>query len=198
MGIQSRTSQVQDCSISFTAARTSASRGIGGFRGLATVHGLRDMDVDVTLIDRQPYNNSFSHCCIKCQPPQQNADGITWFPRSMRTASAQCLLPQRQRPRSRPLRPPDHRSGRRGELLRHSRGRGVDSASPAGKTLGIRDRILAKLEEAVMNEQQRHLRILVVAGGATGVETADALAEAAEQRHADDLTKLPLARTCHP
>ena len=69
---------------------------------------------------------------------------------------------------------------------------------PLARPWEARDKILAKLEEAVMNEQQRHLRILVVAGGATGVETADALAEAAEQRHADDLTKLPLARTCHP
>ena len=37
----------------------------GGFAGLAAVHGLRDVDVDVTLIDRHTYNTvSYTHLTL--------------------------------------------------------------------------------------------------------------------------------------
>jgi NADH:ubiquinone reductase (H+-translocating) len=55
----------------------------GGFGGLAAVHGLRDTDVDVTLIDRHTYN-IFQPLLYQVATATLNAGDITWFLRSIR------------------------------------------------------------------------------------------------------------------
>ena len=55
----------------------------GGFGGLAAVQGLRDTDVDVTLIDRQTYN-LFQPLPYQVATATLNAGDITWFLRSIR------------------------------------------------------------------------------------------------------------------
>lgn len=45
------------------------------------------------------------------------------------------------------------------------------------QALAVRDKMFERLEDAAINGQDRDLRIVVVGGGATGVETAGALAE---------------------
>ena len=45
------------------------------------------------------------------------------------------------------------------------------------QALALRDKVFAVLEEAVVNGRDRDLRIVVVGGGATGVEMAGALTE---------------------
>ena len=55
----------------------------GGFGGLAAVHGLRNTDVDVTLIDRHTYN-IFQPLLYQVATATLNAGDITWFLRSIR------------------------------------------------------------------------------------------------------------------
>ena len=55
----------------------------GGFAGLAAVHGLRGIDVDVTLIDRHTYN-TFQPLLYQVATATLNAGDITWFLRSIR------------------------------------------------------------------------------------------------------------------
>src|SRR5699024_5641841 len=45
------------------------------------------------------------------------------------------------------------------------------------QALAVRDRMFATLEDAAINGQDQDLRVVVVGGGATGVETAGAFAE---------------------
>src|SRR5690606_26029352 len=45
------------------------------------------------------------------------------------------------------------------------------------QALAMRDAIFTKLEQAAVSGQESDLRVVVVGGGATGVETAGALAE---------------------
>ena len=45
------------------------------------------------------------------------------------------------------------------------------------QALALRDKVFAVLEEAAVNGRDRDLRIVVVGGGATGVEMAGALTE---------------------
>ena len=56
----------------------------GGFAGLAAVHGLRGLDVDVTLIDRHTYN-TFQPLLYQVATATLNPGDITWFLRSIRT-----------------------------------------------------------------------------------------------------------------
>ena len=50
----------------------------GGFAGLAAVHGLRGVDVDVTLIDRHTYN-TFQQLLYQVATATLNPGDITWF-----------------------------------------------------------------------------------------------------------------------
>ena len=50
----------------------------GGFAGLAAVHGLRGVDVDVTLIDRHTYN-TFQPLLYQVATATLNPGDITWF-----------------------------------------------------------------------------------------------------------------------
>jgi NADH dehydrogenase len=90
----------------------------GGFGGLAAVHGLRDTDVDVTLIDRHTYT-IFQPLLYQVATATLNADDNTWFLRSIRAPSEQCRVSAKHGPcvqNGRPrrgardrVRLPDHR-----------------------------------------------------------------------------------------
>ena len=56
----------------------------GGFAGLATVHGLQGLDVDVTLIDRHTCN-TFQPLLYQVATATLNPGDITWFLRSIHT-----------------------------------------------------------------------------------------------------------------
>jgi NADH dehydrogenase len=163
----------------------------GGFGGLAAVHGLRDTDVDVTLIDRHTYN-IFQPLLYQVATATLNAGDITWFLRSIRAhqhnvrfrkgtvlsidhASRTITLDSEQEIRY------DYLIIAAGVTANFFDIPGAAAESmplyTRSQALALRDKVFAKLEEAVINGQDRDLRILVVGGGATGVETAGALAE---------------------
>jgi NADH:ubiquinone reductase (H+-translocating) len=163
----------------------------GGFAGLAAVHGLRGLDVDVTLIDRHTYN-TFQPLLYQVATATLNAGDITWFLRSIRAHQDNVWF------RKGTVSSMDHAvrtivldggwsvvydyliiaAGVTANFF------GVPGAAEhsmplygRSQALALRDRVFTKLEEAVINGQDRDLRIVVVGGGATGVETAGALAE---------------------
>lgn len=163
----------------------------GGFGGLAAVHGLRNTYVDVTLIDRHTYN-IFQPLLYQVATATLNAGDITWYLRSIRAHQNNVTF------RKGTVISMDHES----RTIALDGGQSIDYdylIIAAGVTanffnipgaaaqsmplytrsqaLAVRDKVFAKLEDAVINGQDRDLRILVVGGGATGVETAGALAE---------------------
>jgi NADH dehydrogenase len=163
----------------------------GGFGGVAAVRKLRKLDVDVTLIDRHTYN-TFQPLLYQVATASLNPGDITWFLRSIRA----------KQPNVRFLKGLVVSMDHDAKTL-HLEG-GVDvtydyliiavgvTANYFGipgaeqysmplyrrsQALAVRDRMFANLEEAAVNGQDRDLRIVVVGGGATGVETAGAFAE---------------------
>ncbi|MGI8416015.1 MAG: NAD(P)/FAD-dependent oxidoreductase [Nakamurella sp.] len=163
----------------------------GGFGGLAAVHGLRDADVDVTLIDRHTYN-TFQPLLYQVATATLNPGDITWFLRSIRAHQDNVRFLKGT------VVSMDHAA--RTVVLDGGQSIGYDYLIIAAgvtanffgvpgapensmplyrrsQALALRDRMFAALEEAVVNGQDRDLRIVVVGGGATGVETAGALAE---------------------
>ena len=163
----------------------------GGFAGLAAVHGLRGVDADVTLIDRHTYN-TFQPLLYQVATATLNAGDITWFLRSIRAHQPNVRF------RKGTVVSMDHAT--RTIALDGGQTVGYDYLIIAvgvtanyfnipgaaeqsmplytrSQALALRDRVFGKLEEAVVNGQDRDLRIVVVGGGATGVETAGALAE---------------------
>lgn len=163
----------------------------GGFGGLAAVHGLRAADVDITLIDRHTYN-TFQPLLYQVATATLNPGDITWFLRSIRAHQHNVrflkgtVLSMDHELRTVAL------DG--GQVLEYNylivaagvtaNFFGITGASEhsmplyrRSQALALRDRVFAELEEAVINGQDRDLRIVVVGGGATGVETAGALAE---------------------
>ncbi len=163
----------------------------GGFAGLAAVHGLRTADVDVTLIDRHTYN-TFQPLLYQVATATLNPGDITWFLRSIRAHQDNVWFLKGT------VVSMDHAA--RTVVLDGGQSIGYDYLIIAAgvtanffgvpgalensmplyrrsQALALRDRMFAALEEAVINGQDRDLRIVVVGGGATGVETAGALAE---------------------
>ncbi len=163
----------------------------GGFAGLAAVHGLRGVDVDVTLIDRHTYN-TFQPLLYQVATATLNPGDITWFLRSIRTDQENVrflkgtVVSMDHAVRTVVL---DGGQSVGYDYLIISAGVtanffGVPGAAEYSmplyrrtQALALRDRVFAVLEEAVVNGRDRDLRIVVVGGGATGVEMAGALTE---------------------
>ena len=163
----------------------------GGFGGIAAVRKLKRADVDVTLIDRHNYN-TFNPLLYQVATASLNPGDITWFLRAIRAKQSNVRFLKGT------VESMDHTS----KTLHLDGGLDVkyDSLIIAvgvtanffgipgapehsmplyrrSQALAVRDRMFANLEDAAINGQDRDLRIIVVGGGATGVETAGAFAE---------------------
>jgi NADH dehydrogenase len=163
----------------------------GGFGGLALVRKLRRADVSITLIDRHTYN-TFQPLLYQVATASLNPGDITWFLRAVRARQRNVRFLKGI------VTGIDHDQ----KLLRlHGDvsvsydylvlANGVTTnffgtpgaeefAIPLYKrsqALQVRDRLFENLEEFAINGQDSDLRIVVVGGGATGVETAGAFAE---------------------
>lgn len=163
----------------------------GGFGGLATVRALAKADVDVTLIDRHQYN-TFQPLLYQVATGTLNPGDVTWFLRSVRSKQRNVRFMQGDWDgvdfRTRTI------SLSEGETVSYDYlvlATGVaanffgtpgaeEHALPLytrNQALAVRDRVFYGLEEAALNETQDNLRVVIVGGGPTGVETAGALAE---------------------
>ncbi|EFQ82200.1 pyridine nucleotide-disulfide oxidoreductase [Aeromicrobium marinum DSM 15272] len=163
----------------------------GGFGGLAAVRKLKRADVDITLIDRHTYN-TFQPLLYQVATASLNPGDITWFLRAIRAGQRNVRFLKGI------VTTIDHQSK---VLSLHGDvsvsydylilANGVTTnyfGTPGAEEFGIplykrsdalkvRDTMFANLEEFAINGQDSDLRLVVVGGGATGVETAGALAE---------------------
>lgn len=163
----------------------------GGFAGIATVRKLAKADVDVTLIDRHTYN-TFQPLLYQVATASLNPGDITWFLRAIRSKQNNVRFLKGQVDGVDHEAKTVHLDG--GNSVKYDYlviGVGVtanffgipgaeEHAMPLyrrSQALAVRDRLFAGLEDAAVNGQDRDIRIVVVGGGATGVETAGALAE---------------------
>lgn len=163
----------------------------GGFGGLAIARKLRRANVDITLIDRHTYN-TFQPLLYQVATASLNPGDITWFLRAIRSKQENIrflkgtLIGIDHEQRTVRL-DGDITVGFDWLIIAtgvNANFFGIpgaaDFAMPLyrrSQALALRDRIFAQLEDAAINGQNRDLRMVVVGGGATGVETAGALAE---------------------
>ena len=163
----------------------------GGFGGLSAVRSLRRADVDITLIDRHTYN-TFHPLLYQVATASLNPGDITWFLRAIRSRQKNVnflkgiLLTIDHDARTLGLHGGvtvayDYLVLANGVTANFFGTPGAEEfAQPLYKrsqALAVRDRLFAYLEEAAINGQDEDLRIVVVGGGPTGVETAGAFAE---------------------
>lgn len=163
----------------------------GGFGGLHAVRELKRADVEVTLVDRHNYN-TFQPLLYQVATATLNPGDVTWFLRAVRSHQRNVRFVRGA------VIAMDHSS--RTIRLEGGQRIGYDYlVVAAGATTSffqipgareyalplyrrsqavvLRDRIIAALEHAAAGGHHGDLRVVVVGGGATGVETAGALAE---------------------
>ncbi|WP_370616614.1 NAD(P)/FAD-dependent oxidoreductase [Mumia sp. Pv 4-285] len=163
----------------------------GGFGGVSAVRALKRADVDVTLVDRHTYN-TFQPLLYQVATSTLNPGDITWFLRSLRGKQENVrflkgtVTSMEHSTRTINL---DGGLTLSYDYLVIAAGAtanffGIPGAEEfslplyrRSQALAVRDRLFAILEDAAVNGQDRELRVVVVGGGATGVETAGALAE---------------------
>lgn len=163
----------------------------GGFGGLATVRSLAKADVDITLIDRHTYN-TFQPLLYQVATASLNPGDITWFLRAIRAKQSNVrfvrgtVLSMSHDSQEVVL---DGNVTVKYDYLVIACGVtanffGIPGAAEhslplyrRSQALALRDRMFATLETSAMNDGDRELRMIVVGGGPTGVETAGALAE---------------------
>ncbi len=163
----------------------------GGFGGIAAVRKLARADVDITLIDRHTYN-TFNPLLYQVATASLNPGDVTWFLRAIRAKQDNVRFLKGT------VTSMDHDA----QVVNLDGGNsvkydylvigvgvtanyfgipGADEFSMPlyrrSQALAVRDKMFANLEYAAVNGQDRDLRIIVVGGGATGVETAGAFAE---------------------
>jgi NADH dehydrogenase len=163
----------------------------GGFGGIAAVRALRDSAVDVTLVDRNAYN-TFQPLLYQVATAALNPGDITYFLRALRARQSNVNVRQATvtavDPQARTVGLDD------GETLRYdylivatgvtANYFGVPGAAEHSlalytrvEALAVRDRLLSRLELAARDPEQRGVSMVIVGGGATGVEMAGSLAE---------------------
>ncbi|MDR7085163.1 NADH dehydrogenase [Aeromicrobium panaciterrae] len=163
----------------------------GGFGGIAAVRKLKRANVDVTLIDRHTYN-TFQPLLYQVATASLNPGDVTWFLRAIRAKQKNVrfmkgtVLTMDHVNKTLGLESGltvsyDHLIIAAGVTTNFFGVPGAEEfAMPLYKrsqALAVRDRMFAALENAVINRTDEDLRIIVVGGGATGVETAGAFAE---------------------
>jgi NADH:ubiquinone reductase (H+-translocating) len=163
----------------------------GGFGGLSAVHALRKAPVDITLVDFHAYN-TFQPLLYQVATAGLNPGDITYFLRSMSARQSNIRFRKGEVVKL----DPDRQTVAidTGETLAYdylvvasgvtTNWFGIPGAEEHAlplytrrEALTVRDRMFAFLEQAAATESKRDLRIVVVGGGATGVEMAGALAE---------------------
>ena len=163
----------------------------GGFGGIAAVRKLARANVDITLIDRHTYN-TFNPLLYQVATASLNPGDITWFLRAIRAKQGNVRFLKgivtaidhdaRQLSLHGDVSVPyDYLVLANGVTTNFFGTPGAEEfAIPLYKrsqALQVRDRLFENLEEFAINGQDADLRIVVVGGGATGVETAGAFAE---------------------
>ena len=162
----------------------------GGFAGLAAVRRLRHADVDITLVDRNTYS-IFQPLLYQVATATLNPGDISWFLRAVRSrqrnvrflhgtitginAQGQTVLLDEKKLTY------DYLVVAVGATTNFF---GIPGAAEhalplyrRSQALAVRDAMFAGLEEAAASGRPRVLRVVVVGGGPTGVETAGAFAE---------------------
>lgn len=163
----------------------------GGFGGLSAAKSLKRANVDVTLIDRHIYN-TFQPLLYQVATASLNPGDITYFLRAIRSKQKNI------RYLAGVVNSMDHKKKQiyldgnmtvEYDYLIIANGVtanffGVPGAEEftiplykRSQALQVRDELFARFEDFSVNGQERDLRILMVGGGATGVEIAGALAE---------------------
>jgi NADH dehydrogenase len=163
----------------------------GGFAGMAAVRALRKAPVDVTLVDRHVYN-TFQPLLYQVATAGLNPGDITYFLRSARA--------KQKNVRFRKAMVTGVDADARTVTLETGEQLGYDylvlSAGVTTNYFGVpgaaensmamytrkqalivRDKLFADVEAAAASGHQDDLRVVVVGGGATGVELAGAVAE---------------------
>lgn len=163
----------------------------GGFAGLSAVRALDGTAADVTLIDRHTYA-TFKPLLYQVATATLNPGDITWFLRAVRSRQHNVRFLNGA------VRRMDHsaRTVTLEDETRVSYDHLVIAAGVTANYFGIpgaaehamplytrndalefRDKMVQQLERAAISDPSRELRVIVVGGGPTGVETAGALAE---------------------
>lgn len=163
----------------------------GGFGGLAVVRKLKKADVDITLIDRHNYN-TFQPLLYQVATASLNPGDITWFLRAIRSKQDNVRFLKGtvigiDHDEKTLLLDGEVRVGYDYLVLANgvtANFFGIPGAEEysmplyrRSQALALRDRMFAGLEDAAINGQVDDIRVIVVGAGATGVETAGALAE---------------------
>ncbi len=162
----------------------------GGFGGLSAVRALRGADVDLTLVDRHMYN-TFQPLLYQVATATLNPGDITWFLRAIRSRQTNVRVVNAS------VVGLNHASNTvslaDGGTLDYdylviatgvtANFFGIPGAAEhalplytRSQALAVRDAIQNRLETAAKGEPT-DLRLVIVGGGATGVEMAGALAE---------------------
>lgn len=163
----------------------------GGFGGLAVVRKLKRADVDITLIDRHNYN-TFQPLLYQVATASLNPGDITWFLRAIRAKQDNVrflkgtVVGINHDAKTVVLEGDitvgfDYLVLANGVTANFFGVPGAEEFSMPlyrrSQALAVRDRMFAGLEDAAINGQHEDIRMIVVGAGATGVETAGALAE---------------------
>jgi len=167
----------------------------GGFAGVAAMRELADAPVRVTLVDRHVYN-MFQPLMYQVATGGLNAGDVTYFLRSLRAKQANADFRHGLLTGIRT----DERIAEMsdGEHLHYDwliLANGVNTSyfgTPGAyeyaysmysrsQALRIRDELFTRLEQAAANQGPDEIKIVIVGGGATGVEMAGALAELRDQ-----------------
>lgn len=164
----------------------------GGFGGLSTIRALRKADVDITLISRRTYN-TFQPLLYQVATGALNPGDVTWFLRAVREHNPNVRFVNGE------VMSMDHSAKTvtldGGDTISYdylviatgvtANFFGIPGAAEhsfplytRGQALKLRDALFGALEYAASYRKDEDLRIVVVGGGPTGIETAGALAEA--------------------
>ncbi len=181
----------------------------GGFAGLAAVRALRKAQVDVTLVDRNAYN-TFQPLLYQVATAGLNPGDITYFLRSVHAGQANMRFSKGSvSSLDTGTRTVELDSGTvlTYDYLIVTTGMetnffGIPGAEEHAialytrdQALAVRDRMFSGLERAVRRGQPDDLRVVIVGGGATGVEMAGTLAELRNQGMRALYPELELDRT---
>jgi NADH dehydrogenase len=178
-----------------------------GFAGVECARGLADADADVTLVDRHAYN-TFQPLLYQVATASLNPGDITYFLRALNSAQANLRVrhgevlgidPVAQRVElsvGEPL-AYDYLVIATGVTANYFGVPGAEEHAFAlytrNEALRLRDRIWSRLEQAAA-AGGRDLNVVVVGGGATGVEMAGTLGELREHMVAKAYPELDAAR----